>query len=209
MPVPAIRVVKVDIQRVVSAVLKDKQKVEDLRPLWEFVWEDFIIGEVKKVFSTNGFGEWQRRKDNLPHPLLRKSYRLYRSYTQDRIKENINKRGKDSYTFGSSTPYATHHERGVESRNLPARPVIGLVLRNLRDTGGARRLTEAFESFFDSRGFSLSARRRDQLAGRLRRQQLASHGFSVRRYESLTSAARRRTPLTRSPAQRFFLRGIG
>lgn len=171
MPIPAIKVVRVNVERVVSAVLHDKRQVEDLRPIWEFVWEDFIVDQIKKVFETDGYGEWAQRLDNLPHPLLRKTYRLYRSYTQQRIRENINERDKQSYRFGTSVPYAIYHEQREGGGTV--RPVVGLVLRELRQGGGARKLTEAFERYFSGGTragegiFSLSSTRRRQLGRRL------------------------------------------
>ena len=118
----------------------------DFRPLWSRLLDRVVIAEIKQVFASDGRGRWAPRSDNLPHPLLRKSGRLYRSLTQVGGPDNINRQTRTRLEFGTDVPYADVHERGTS--RIPARPVIALLAE---DSDFERRLEREIDDYFSDR----------------------------------------------------------
>ena len=151
MPLPAITFKTSKLKQFAENVIKDKEAVSELRPFWEFLWEKYIVGEIKEIFETDGYGTWPERTSGGSWPLLRRSGgfprgRLYRSYTQVRLSSNINIRTDEKYEFGSALPYAPYHER--DRKYVPARPVINLLYDRLGGGVGAGRIEELFGQYF-------------------------------------------------------------
>ena len=88
-----------------------------------------VIGELRRevqtVFNSGGYGSWAPRKDNLPHPLLRRTGALFRSYTDANAVVSNQPR---MLIFGSQLFYAEYLEEGT--RYMPPRPVLGLLLQS-------------------------------------------------------------------------------
>ena len=123
-----------------------EQELLDFRPLWSRLLDRVVIAEIRQVFASDGRGRWPARRDNLPHPLLRKSGRLYRSLTQPGGPDNIHRQSRTRLEFGTSVPYADVHERG--SGRVPARPVIGFLAE---DSDFERRLEREIDDYFQSK----------------------------------------------------------
>ena len=94
-------------------------RITDFRWAWSNLIDDILIPAIDDQFLTEGRGHWVPRQDSLPHPLLRKSGDLYRSWTGG--DGNIDNRSALSLEFGSDLEYADVHEYGAG--NIPARPV--------------------------------------------------------------------------------------
>ena len=113
----------VELRWEVSPVLRDlsefQRKLENKSDLWDRLIENVIVREIENIFATDGRGTWApTQQDN---PILRDTYRLFRSYTD--VDSYIATR--ESLTYGSDVDYAIFHERGTEV--MPARPVLGLL----------------------------------------------------------------------------------
>ena len=100
-------------------------ELEDLRPFWRILIDRVIIAEIREVFNSDGRGRWAPRVDSLPHPLLRKSRRMFQSLTDTSHRDNINRQTATSLEFGSDVPYHIIHEEG--RGRVPARPVLGFL----------------------------------------------------------------------------------
>jgi phage gpG-like protein len=74
----SIRINLVEINKILE---RTEDIITDMSPFWDDAFDDVIVPKVKEVFETRGYGIWPPRKDNLPHPLLRKSERLFDSLT--------------------------------------------------------------------------------------------------------------------------------
>ena len=130
-----------DAQRSLEKV---KEVTRDLSPFWRGACREFLIRRFRRVFVTNGYGRWERRKDNLPHHLLRKTRRMYRSYTRAGARDNINKVSEKEFVWGTETPYAHYHETGTE--RMVARPVVGFIVAR---RGFGRALEREAEKYFE------------------------------------------------------------
>lgn len=119
----------------------------DFRPLWREIIREAVIPETEDVFSSDGRGTWAERVIPVSHPILRKSGRLLRSYTQEGHPENINRQSRTRLEWGSSVPYADAHEYGVPGRNLVARPVI----RKLAEGSLDQRIERIIDRHFQER----------------------------------------------------------
>lgn len=108
----------------------------DLRDFYNLVARPILIRDIQEIFERQGSPPWQLRKPTTPpttHPLLRRSGRLYNSLTKPGG-ENISIATKDTFTFGTSVPYARYLEGGT--KRMPARPILGTVAKGKR---GARK----------------------------------------------------------------------
>ena len=105
---------------------KLQEEFRDFRPLWASRIKPFIRNEYLKVFLSNGRGRWART--SRPNPILRDTRALIKSYTQEGARGSVLNETETSLEMGSEIEYAQYHETGVESRNLPPRPVAGLVV---------------------------------------------------------------------------------
>jgi hypothetical protein len=90
-----------------------------------------LAGVVQRNFDTRGglVGGWTPRKARrsaapVDHPLMQHTGGLQRSLTRRDAPGAVFDVSRDTITYGSSLPHALAHQRGVPSRNLPARPVI-------------------------------------------------------------------------------------
>lgn len=96
--------------------------LSDFTPMFQDMVNTFLREHLIRVFETDGEGRWAKRKDNLPHPLLRKTLLLYASYTLIGAPFNVLQITATHLIYGSSVPYADYHETGTS--RMAARPVI-------------------------------------------------------------------------------------
>lgn len=89
--------------------------------LWDHLLRRPLRPELNEVFRTDGYGTWVPRKDNLPHPLLRKTRRLFRSLTRRNSPGNINRQSQRNWTWGTSIRYAQYHEQPERPFSIPRR----------------------------------------------------------------------------------------
>ena len=123
-----------------------ERELLDLRPLWDRLINRVIIADIVEVFQSDGRSRWPPRVDNLPHPLLRKSRRLYRSLTEQSHSDNISNKGRTSLEYGSSVPYHNIHEEG--RGRVPARPVLGLLTE---DSNFEQEIEREINDYFQDR----------------------------------------------------------
>ena len=96
----------------------------------EFLADDLhdeLTDIITDVFETDGHGEWPPRKDNLPHPLLRKTGRMFESIIKTQHPEHIWLVGGDTIILGTEVEYAEYHEGGTD--RIPARPFFSILVR--------------------------------------------------------------------------------
>ena len=147
------------LKRDIASLQKEFDKVrENMGKRREFFHKEaipIIIDDVKEVFATDGIGKWLPRKDDLPHPLLRKTLAMYKGWTMPGSPGNIMKATDMSLTYGVGGPqltYPIYLETGTVK--MVSRPVKRLVLQPQR---GARRslkrkLSERFIAFILPQG---------------------------------------------------------
>ena len=139
--------VRTGISNTIESFEKISQAARDLKPFWRGAFREFIIRRFRRVFVTNGYGQW--RRTSRPNPILRDTRRMYRSYTREGYRDNINKVSEQSFEWGTSTPYAGYHETGTYNSDgsirMHARPVVGAIIAQ-RGFEGA--VTREFEKYF-------------------------------------------------------------
>ena len=117
--------VRADLRGINILLSNVEQQLVDFRPLWSRIINRVLNPRIRSIFTSNGNGQWPQRVDTLPHPLLRKSGRLFRSLTNTSHPDNINRQSRTSLVYGSRVPYHIVHEEG--RGRVPARPVLGLL----------------------------------------------------------------------------------
>ena len=117
-----------------------EQGLQDQTPLWRNLRDNYISGVITRIFRSNGRGTW--RPTQRSNAILRDTRALFRSYTQRGSPGNISQVRPNRFTWGSNLPYARFHEEGT--RRLPARPVVGLIVRNRRTNPQVRRFAERY-----------------------------------------------------------------
>jgi phage gpG-like protein len=104
----------------------------DLRPAWPAV-NEVVEAEFSERFATEGRGEWAGLSEGYAlkkaarygqQKILHASGALEASLTERGAPNAIYEETPDSFTRGSSLPYAMAHQRGVSERNLVARVII-------------------------------------------------------------------------------------
>ena len=115
----SIRINLVEINKILE---RTEDIITDMSPFWDDAFDDVIVPKVKEVFETRGYGVWPPRKDNLPHPLLRKSERLFDSLTSRSHPDTKWEAYHDRFEFGTGVEYAPYHEHGTS--RIPARPFL-------------------------------------------------------------------------------------
>ena len=88
-----------------KAFTEYEKKAGNLSMFWRQYTLPLILEETKEVFETRGFGKWPARKVSVPHPLLRKTGRLFNSWTKAGASDNITRVTGDSVAFGTDTSY--------------------------------------------------------------------------------------------------------
>ena len=140
--------VSINSQKIDKKLRKMAKSLDDMREYYETVALPRIIEHLKDIFRTGADGTWAKRLDNLPHKLLRKSGRLYRSYTSRASPDNITVIKKRVFEFGSSVPYAKYHEEGT--RRMQAREITGFVKkRQLLSRSYVRSLNKYIKEKYD------------------------------------------------------------
>ena len=128
--------IHVPVEKVERGFTNRLAALSDLRDFYNLVARPILIRDIEEIFQRQGSPKWPLRKPTTPpttHPLLRRSGRLYNSLTKPGP-ENISIATKDTFTFGSSVPYARYLEGGT--KRMPARPILGTVAKGQR---GARK----------------------------------------------------------------------
>ena len=125
-----------DLQRQISVL-------NDQTALWQTVIDNVLRPRIRETFASDGFGRWQPRVDNLPHPLLRKSGTLFRSLVQPGAPGNVDIRSEHSLEYGTDIAYADYHEFGTS--RIPARPYLQFAVEN----GLEGKLLREIDMWFD------------------------------------------------------------
>jgi phage gpG-like protein len=96
------------------------QRGSDIRLVAEKV-RTIYLRSTKRRFETNGAGEWaelaestkeRKLNEGLDPRILRATNELYRSLTSRVAPEQVDKREKTAFRFGTSVPYARFHNYG-------------------------------------------------------------------------------------------------
>ena len=134
---------KREIKEAIKNFEEVRQRVEDLSDYYKNYARPLIIEEIKEVFETNNQGTWEPRKDNEPHPLLRKTLLLYNSWTKVNAIGNINRITNSSLEWGTGLFYMKFLEEGTS--RMVARPVRAPVIQTRREFRRSlkRKLNEA------------------------------------------------------------------
>ena len=112
---------------------------------FEDVIADELVEKQEEVFATDGYGIWPPRKDNLPHPLLRKSERMYDSLTNLSDSDNILIAQGETITFGTEVFYAIFHESDEIAQRIPQRSFLEIML----DHGLETDITRVAEDYLE------------------------------------------------------------
>lgn len=144
--------IHVPVEKVEQGLSHRLAAISDLRDFYNLVARPILIRDIEEIFQRQGSPRWALRKPTKPpttHPLLRRTGRLYNSLTKPGG-ENISIATKDTFTFGTSVPYARYLEGGT--KHMPARPILGTVAKGQR---GARKsvrtlLTQALSTYLAS-----------------------------------------------------------
>ena len=137
------REAELSLQRTES-VLNDQTR------LWDHVVRNVLQPRIRSVFASDGYGRWQPRRDNLPHPLLRKSGRLFRSLLESGARGNVDIRTPNSLEYGTDLPYAEAHEFGTS--RIPARPYLRYAVERGFEGKLLREIDMWFQSEFNRGG---------------------------------------------------------
>lgn len=125
--------IDVDQREVEIEIFSIAEIFQDLNQhgLWEYILRKQLRSQIKLVFDTDGFGQWPQRVDNLPHPLLRDTRRMFRSLQNKTAPGNIDRRSAQSWAWGTSVEYAQYHEQPDRPfARPPARPWFSLLVES-------------------------------------------------------------------------------
>lgn len=107
------------VQRTVNVLL---DRLLDFDYAWDDLIRELLRPRTVDQFETEGQGRWKPRQDNLPHPLLRKTGKLFDSYVDEHAEGHVDNRSPHSLEWGSDLDYGQFHETGT--RYLPQRSVL-------------------------------------------------------------------------------------
>lgn len=99
--------------------------IDDWVPFWDHIIDNVIVDWIDTIFDTAGFGRWEPRKDDLPHPLLQDTLNLRNALTDPNDPDNYTVKSRDGLEYGSTVEYQEYHEYGTV--NLPARPIVEML----------------------------------------------------------------------------------
>lgn len=106
--------------------------VSDFSFVWDAVIKRLLQPQIRRQFGSNGRGRWPPRRDNLPHPLLRKTRRMFNSLTNSGHPDNVDQRTPSTLTYGTSVPYAIFHERRDIATRIPQRAFLEPIAEDRR-----------------------------------------------------------------------------
>ena len=106
------KITKID-KRILKKTLKVVAKHAS-KKLLKFYERDFAKGGYRKEKGGNGFVRWAKRKKSYPHPILKKTKRLQKSFRSGIV--------RFGFEIVNTTPYAQWHQEGTD--NMAARPVL-------------------------------------------------------------------------------------
>ena len=133
-----LRDVQTDINKITDLLIAPANALVD--PLF-----DDFKSLITDVFVSEGHGQWPKRKDNLIHPILRKSYNLYTSIINTNHPQNILLAQSHFIIIGTEVAYAGVHEYGAPGANIPARPYFKLLVEPTAES----RLAQAAEAYLE------------------------------------------------------------
>ena len=122
---------KKQLRDFIDRFVKMRKAMGDLTQFWRKRARPILISRIKTTFDTKGYGTWAPRKDNLPHPLLIKTKKLYGSWTKVGSEGNIYRVSKDEMEWGSDIFYGVFHETGTD--RMPARPIAKRLMEYKKD----------------------------------------------------------------------------
>ncbi len=106
----------------------------DLAPLQYQVQGVFREG-LQETYDTQGHGQWAPRKKAYPHPMLRRTGRMYRSQMQAVSRMHYARSGNEhlfdaSEIYNASSIYKHHHHG---TRKTAARPTLQLTEKRQKE----------------------------------------------------------------------------
>lgn len=115
------------------AINKLRERMSDLRPLFEQMSTQFYKYEKTQFSNTSGSGYREdlsedyklqkKEKYGFIYPILFASGRLATSLLDRASHDSINIIGRQSFVIGTSVPYAIYHHSEMPRKKLPRRPL--------------------------------------------------------------------------------------
>ena len=118
----------------IATVVYVNEKLSDLRDFYEDYIYPKVLRDLDKMFEVEGRPPWAALNEvyahykNIHFPgagILERTGELRDSYTISSHPSHVLQIGPKSFSLKSGVHYASLHETGVSSTNLPARPVVG------------------------------------------------------------------------------------
>ena len=118
----------------VATIVYVNEKLSDLRDFYEDYIYPKVLRDLDKMFEVEGRPPWAALNEvyahykNIHFPgagILERTGELRDSYTISSHPSHVLQIGPKSFSLKSGVHYASLHETGVSSTNLPARPVVG------------------------------------------------------------------------------------
>lgn len=101
-----------------------------------------LKGPGKYVDLSPKYKKWKTKKKGSPYPILKLNGYLERSITDPADTNAINYIvNKTTLILGTKVSYASAHQFGIPSRNLPARPPILIGVANSGDLANQREIS--------------------------------------------------------------------
>ena len=116
---------------------------EDPRPALRVIADDWADRE-REHFESRGGGRWQpnapstiarKRREGLDVRVLHAKGVLMASLTEPRKRFTVRRVRPNMLVFGTSAGVAKLHHKGVPSRKIPARPLLAIDARAVREAG--------------------------------------------------------------------------
>ena len=143
----SVKIEVIGLNRVLTGFQEAARALTDTGEIWESVIDNAIIPKYREVFETDGYGRWPQRQDNLPHPLLRKSYNLFNSLVNRSAPGHIEHRTASSLEYGTEIVYADTHEFGRGP--IPQRSVAQSAIDNGLEVDVAREVDTYYQNKFN------------------------------------------------------------
>lgn len=124
-----IQIKALNLDRIDNSLRSLIREIDDFSELFNDLIDNLLFEDITDIFESDGEGTWDQRKDSKTHELLRLSFALLNSLTR-RGGNNIANINNNSLEIGSDISYHDVHEFGAPSKNIPERPILGILIQN-------------------------------------------------------------------------------